>query len=36
MGGGMGGNSEISSWVAKTFEKVTIGGATFYDLTKKA
>ncbi|MET9930753.1 MULTISPECIES: glycosyltransferase family 39 protein [unclassified Streptomyces] len=36
IGGGMGGNSAISSWVAKTFEKATIGGATFYDLTRKA
>ncbi|ALO09785.1 Putative integral membrane protein [Streptomyces venezuelae] len=35
MGGGGpgGGNSEISTWVSETFEKVTIGGATFYDLT---
>lgn len=32
-GGGPGGNSEISTWVSETFEKVTIGGATFYDLT---
>lgn len=36
-GGGMGGDSgtssEISSWVADTFEKVTAGSATFYDLT---
>lgn len=31
--GGPGGNSEISTWVAETFEKVTIGNATFYDLT---
>ncbi|MEU3744806.1 MULTISPECIES: ArnT family glycosyltransferase [Streptomyces] len=34
MGGGPGGNSEISTWVSETFEKVTIGSATFYDLTK--
>ncbi|MFE5834443.1 ArnT family glycosyltransferase [Streptomyces sp. NPDC056508] len=33
--GGMGGNSEISTWVSETFEKVTVGSATFYDLTKK-
>ncbi|MFJ5138481.1 ArnT family glycosyltransferase [Streptomyces sp. NPDC088707] len=32
-GGGPGGNSEISAWVAETFEKVTVGDATFYDLT---
>ncbi|MFG2838495.1 ArnT family glycosyltransferase [Streptomyces zaomyceticus] len=32
-GGGPGGNSEISTWVAETFEQVTIGNATFYDLT---
>ncbi|ATL28956.1 putative integral membrane protein [Streptomyces formicae] len=31
--GGMGGSSEITSWVEDTFEKVTVGGATFYDLT---
>ncbi|MFD0148848.1 ArnT family glycosyltransferase [Streptomyces sp. NPDC055721] len=38
MGGGGpgGGNSEISTWVSATFEKVTIGGATFYDLTRTA
>ncbi|MCX5227477.1 glycosyltransferase family 39 protein [Streptomyces sp. NPDC006553] len=34
-GGGPGGNSEISAWVAETFEKVTAGNATFYDLTTK-
>ncbi|WP_328943601.1 glycosyltransferase family 39 protein [Streptomyces sp. NBC_00250] len=34
-GGGPGGNSEISTWVAETFEKVTVGNATFYDLTTK-
>ncbi|MFJ4904411.1 ArnT family glycosyltransferase [Streptomyces sp. NPDC093249] len=33
-GGGPGGGSEISSWVAENFEEVTIGGATFYDLTR--
>ncbi|MFE5941148.1 ArnT family glycosyltransferase [Streptomyces sp. NPDC056480] len=32
-GGGPGGNSEISAWVAENFEKVTVGNATFYDLT---
>ncbi|MGW1427746.1 ArnT family glycosyltransferase [Streptomyces sp. NPDC002431] len=36
--GGMGGSgegtaSQISSWVEKNFEKVTVGNATFYDLT---
>ncbi|MEU7054008.1 glycosyl transferase, partial [Streptomyces eurythermus] len=40
MGGGMGGGdstaSEISSWVQSTFTKVTVGSATFYDLTRKA
>ncbi|GAB7032089.1 hypothetical protein JCM4914_35500 [Streptomyces platensis subsp. malvinus] len=35
-GGGQGHSSEISSWVEKTFKKVTVGSATFYDLTKKA
>ncbi|MFB0616465.1 ArnT family glycosyltransferase [Streptomyces sp. AGS-58] len=39
MGGGMGGDSgsasRISSWVQSTFEKVTAGSATFYDLTRK-
>ncbi|MFI9210653.1 ArnT family glycosyltransferase [Streptomyces sp. NPDC053253] len=34
-GGPGGGNSEISTWVSETFEKVTIGGATFYDLTQE-
>lgn len=40
-GGGMGGgggdsgtSSQISSWVEASFEKVTVGGATFYDLTR--
>ncbi|CAL9305058.1 ArnT family glycosyltransferase [Streptomyces sp. SudanB182_2057] len=39
MGGGMGGDgtaSGISSWVQSTFTKVTVGSATFYDLTRKA
>ncbi|MGW2227111.1 ArnT family glycosyltransferase [Streptomyces formicae] len=31
--GGAGGSSEITAWVEDTFEKVTVGGATFYDLT---
>ncbi|MEV0446690.1 glycosyltransferase family 39 protein [Streptomyces sp. NPDC050600] len=38
MGGGPGGagsSSEISSWVESTFEKTTVGSATFYDLTSK-
>ncbi|MFD4479570.1 ArnT family glycosyltransferase [Streptomyces sp. NPDC058471] len=38
MGGGMGGDSgtgsKISSWVQDTFKKVTVGSATFYDLTQ--
>ncbi|AJF66270.1 glycosyltransferase family 39 protein [Streptomyces vietnamensis] len=35
-GGGFGGgNSAISTWAEETFEKVTVDGATFYDLTKK-
>ncbi|KUN27264.1 glycosyl transferase [Streptomyces corchorusii] len=37
MGGGNGGTaSQISSWVQSTFKKVTVGSATFYDLTRKA
>ncbi|MET7795929.1 ArnT family glycosyltransferase [Streptomyces decoyicus] len=35
-GGAQGGSSKITSWVTKTFKKVTIGSATFYDLTRKA
>ncbi|MFF5534387.1 ArnT family glycosyltransferase [Streptomyces cinerochromogenes] len=41
-GGAMGGGgtsgtaSGISSWVQSTFKKVTVGSATFYDLTRKA
>ncbi|MGW5651846.1 glycosyltransferase family 39 protein [Streptomyces humi] len=40
-GGGMGGSSSgtssgITSWVEKNFKKVTVGSATFYDLTQKA
>ncbi|MFI7339338.1 glycosyltransferase family 39 protein [Streptomyces sp. NPDC050085] len=38
-GGGMGGSSsgssaEITSWVEDNFKKVTVGSATFYDLTQ--
>ncbi|MGW7068086.1 ArnT family glycosyltransferase [Streptomyces sp. NPDC054855] len=37
-GGGMGGDSgtssKITSWVEDTFKKVTVGSATFYDLTQ--
>ncbi|WP_328639574.1 ArnT family glycosyltransferase [Streptomyces canus] len=40
-GGGMGGSSsgtssQITSWVEANFKKVTVGSATFYDLTQKA
>ncbi|MEU7413347.1 glycosyltransferase family 39 protein [Streptomyces sp. NPDC042638] len=40
MGGGRGGGSSgtasrISSWVQSTFKKVTVGSATFYDLTRR-
>ncbi|MGW5929871.1 ArnT family glycosyltransferase [Streptomyces anulatus] len=39
-GGGMGGNSgtssQISSWVTENFTAVTVGTATFYDLTRPA
>ncbi|MET7742121.1 glycosyltransferase family 39 protein [Streptomyces sp. NPDC005385] len=40
MGGGTGGSasasasSRISSWVTANFKKVTVGSATFYDLTR--
>ncbi|MFE7705489.1 ArnT family glycosyltransferase [Streptomyces sp. NPDC057486] len=34
MGGDSGTSSEISSWVEDTFEKVTVGSSTFYDLTR--
>ncbi|MBK6030381.1 glycosyl transferase, partial [Streptomyces sp. MBT59] len=38
MGGGPGGSSgtssQISSWVTENFTEVTVGGATFYDLTQ--
>ncbi|MFI1681493.1 ArnT family glycosyltransferase [Streptomyces sp. NPDC020607] len=34
-GGGMGGGgTEITSWVASTYKKITAGSATFYDLTQ--
>ncbi|GGJ14141.1 ArnT family glycosyltransferase [Streptomyces brasiliensis] len=41
MGGGMGGSdggtsSQITSWVQSNFKKVTVGSATFYDLTQEA
>ncbi len=44
MGGGMGGgpggssgaSSRISSWVTENFTEVTVGSATFYDLTRPA
>ncbi|WP_217235901.1 glycosyltransferase family 39 protein [Streptomyces sp. AC555_RSS877] len=40
-GGGMGGSSDgtssqITTWIETNFEKVTVGSATFYDLTQKA
>ncbi|WP_327183917.1 glycosyltransferase family 39 protein [Streptomyces sp. NBC_01334] len=40
-GGGMSGSSDgtssqITSWVEANFKKVTVGSATFYDLTQKA
>ncbi|MGW1783773.1 glycosyltransferase family 39 protein [Streptomyces sp. NPDC002143] len=40
-GGGMGSSStgtssQISTWVEANFKKVTVGSATFYDLTQKA
>jgi hypothetical protein len=41
MGGGMGGggdssgtSSQISEWVEANFKEVTVGSATFYDLTQ--
>ncbi|MEU1301790.1 glycosyltransferase family 39 protein [Streptomyces shenzhenensis] len=41
MGGGMGGSdsgtaSQITSWVESNFKKVTVGSATFYDLTQRS
>ncbi|TWV37773.1 glycosyl transferase, partial [Streptomyces misionensis] len=35
-GGGSGTGAQISSWVQSTFKKVTVGSATFYDLTRRA
>ncbi|WP_405554525.1 ArnT family glycosyltransferase [Streptomyces sp. NBC_01171] len=35
MGGGSGTASSISTWVEADFKKVTVGSATFYDLTQK-
>ncbi|MFH8285198.1 ArnT family glycosyltransferase [Streptomyces antibioticus] len=38
LGGGMGGDgtsSQISTWVQENFKEVTVGSATFYDLTQK-
>ncbi|MCX5312067.1 glycosyltransferase family 39 protein [Streptomyces sp. NBC_00154] len=34
MGGDSGTSSKINSWVEDTFEKVTAGSSTFYDLTR--
>ncbi|MFE9440702.1 ArnT family glycosyltransferase [Streptomyces sp. NPDC006602] len=39
--GGMGGSSDgtssqITAWIEANFKKVTVGSATFYDLTQKA
>ncbi|MGW1077558.1 ArnT family glycosyltransferase [Streptomyces sp. NPDC002537] len=34
--GGRGHSAQISSWVAAHFTKVTVGTATFYDLTRPA
>ncbi|MEV1047722.1 glycosyltransferase family 39 protein [Streptomyces sp. NPDC049916] len=33
-GGSSGTSSQISSWVTENFTEVTVGGATFYDLTQ--
>jgi 4-amino-4-deoxy-L-arabinose transferase-like glycosyltransferase len=33
-GGGLGGGSEIATWVQANFTAVSIGGSTFYDLTR--
>lgn len=33
-GGGSGTSSQISSWVTENFTEVTVGSATFYDLTQ--
>ncbi|MEV7530916.1 ArnT family glycosyltransferase [Streptomyces hydrogenans] len=34
-GGGAGSSSEISTWVQENFTAVTVGSATFYDLTSE-
>lgn len=34
MGGAFGTSSRISSWVTANFTEVTVGSATFYDLTR--
>ncbi|MCQ1580505.1 glycosyltransferase family 39 protein [Streptomyces parvus] len=34
--GGSGTSSRITSWVTENFTEVTVGGATFYDLTQRA
>ncbi|MEU2712670.1 glycosyltransferase family 39 protein [Streptomyces sp. NPDC007205] len=34
-GANSGTSSQISSWVQSNFKKVTVGSATFYDLTRK-
>ncbi|MGV9567348.1 glycosyltransferase family 39 protein [Streptomyces sp. NPDC003480] len=34
-GGGSDVSSQISAWVTKNFKKVTVGSATFYDLTRE-
>ncbi|MEV6855748.1 glycosyltransferase family 39 protein [Streptomyces microflavus] len=35
-GGGNGTSSQMSSWVTENFTEVTVGSATFYDLTQPA
>ncbi|MEU1791160.1 glycosyltransferase family 39 protein [Streptomyces sparsogenes] len=35
-GGGNGTSAQISSWIQANFKKVTVDGATLYDLTQKA
>ena len=34
-GGRNGTTSEISTWVSSHFQAVTVGGVTFYDLTRE-
>ncbi|MFD3972984.1 glycosyltransferase family 39 protein [Streptomyces cyaneofuscatus] len=34
LGGSAGASSQISSWVTENFTEVTVGSATFYDLTQ--